>query len=137
MVENALLQQRLPHAHRLHAGVDAGALLHLPVHQLGAHAALPVTVHKSIKVCSLQLIVCFMLLRTPPRPPPELSSTVCYIPICTELEGTIFCNCAIKPAVEKKQTKELAGEKHFWLKLILSETHFGDNDAISEGEMKI
>lgn len=129
MVENALLQQRLPHAHRLHAGVDAGALLHLPVHQLGAHAALPVTVRKSIKVCSLQLIVRFMLLCIPP----ELSSTVCYIPICTELERTIFCNYAIKPAVEKKQTKELAGEKHFWLKLILSETHFGNNDAISGG----
>lgn len=74
-----------------------------------------------------------MLLRIPP----ELSSTVCYIPICTELERTIFCNYAIKPAVEKKQTEEQAGEKHFWLKLILSETHFGNNDAISGGEMKI
>lgn len=70
MVENALFQQCLPHAHSLHAGVDAGALLHLPVDQLGAHAALPATVHKSIKVSSLRLIVCFMLqLRISPRAP--------------------------------------------------------------------
>lgn len=67
VVEYALLQQRLPHAHSLYAGVDTGALLHLPVDQLGAHAALPVVVHRSIKVFSLQLIVCFMLVRNTPR----------------------------------------------------------------------
>ena len=41
VVEDAFLQQHLPHAHSLNTGVHARTLLHLPVNQFCPHAALP------------------------------------------------------------------------------------------------
>lgn len=60
VLEDTFLQQHLPHAHSLNAGLDAGALQHLPVHQLCPHTALPgenKSLHKNLeedeKLCNI------------------------------------------------------------------------------------
>lgn len=69
MVEDTFLQQHLPHAHSLDAGMDARALQHLPVDQLCPHTALPgedTGLHKSLEeadaLCNEFITLIFFML---------------------------------------------------------------------------